>query len=124
MSDIDTAYRAAAAEPYLPEHRPHVQQRVDGVIVDPLLRRSFEATDNNKRPPLETHDWWGLPFIRTQSGTNPDWLEHWPSGTRYDVRCLDGGAWDRSSWLGAFATLSEAIQYVQEFKYSSEGLPK
>ena len=25
------------------------------------------------------------------------WMEFWPTGTRYDVRCLDGGAWDRST---------------------------
>jgi hypothetical protein len=37
------------------------------------------------------------------------WYESFPSGTRYEVRCLDGGAWDRSTWWGAFATLDEAI---------------
>ena len=30
-----------------------------------------------------------------------------PDGT-YDVRCLDGGAWDRSTWYGHAKTLEEA----------------
>jgi hypothetical protein len=37
------------------------------------------------------------------------WFEAWPTGTRYDVCCLDGGAWDRSTTWGQFATLDEAI---------------
>jgi hypothetical protein len=37
------------------------------------------------------------------------WFEAWPSGTRYDVNCLDGGAWDRSTGWGQFATLDEAL---------------
>jgi hypothetical protein len=38
------------------------------------------------------------------------WHEKFPSGTRYEVRCLDGGAWDRSTWWGAFATLDKALE--------------
>lgn len=37
------------------------------------------------------------------------WMAAWPSGTRYDVRCLNGGAWDRSSCIGMYATLGDAI---------------
>lgn len=40
------------------------------------------------------------------------WLEHWPSGVRYDLYCLDGGAWDRPSNIGMFATLEEAITFA------------
>lgn len=38
------------------------------------------------------------------------WLRSWPTGTRYDVRCLDGGAWDRSTSWGMAATLEAAIE--------------
>lgn len=37
------------------------------------------------------------------------WFESFPSGTRYEVRCLDGGAWDRSTGWGMFPTLEQAI---------------
>lgn len=39
-----------------------------------------------------------------------EWFKHFPSGVRYDVRCLDGGAWDRPTDWGIFGTLSEAIE--------------
>jgi hypothetical protein len=38
------------------------------------------------------------------------WFKAWPSGVRYDVRCLNGGSWDRSSGIGMYATLDEAIE--------------
>ncbi|MDG4868620.1 hypothetical protein P8631_11470 (plasmid) [Guyparkeria sp. 1SP6A2] len=37
------------------------------------------------------------------------WFEAWPEGVRYDVHCLDGGAWDRPTSRGMFPTLHEAI---------------
>jgi len=37
------------------------------------------------------------------------WFKAWPSGVRYEVRCLNGGAWDRSSSIAMVATLEEAI---------------
>jgi hypothetical protein len=37
------------------------------------------------------------------------WLKAWPTGFRYDVRCLDGGAWDRSTNHGMFKTFEEAL---------------
>lgn len=42
------------------------------------------------------------------------WFRAWPEGKRYDVRCLDGGAWDRPSDWGMFATLAEALACVNE----------
>jgi len=38
-----------------------------------------------------------------------EWLAAWPTGTRYEVRCLDGGAWDRSSSKGMFSSLELAV---------------
>jgi hypothetical protein len=42
-----------------------------------------------------------------------NWLHHFPSGTRYMVRCLDGGAWDRSTNWGVFPTLDLALNCVR-----------
>lgn len=41
-------------------------------------------------------------------------LASWPSGTRYTVECLDGGAWDRPSWWGDFGSLEEAQYCCQD----------
>ncbi len=44
-----------------------------------------------------------------QEERRESWHTHWPSGLRFDVRCLDGGAWDRSTNWGSYATLDEAL---------------
>lgn len=48
-------------------------------------------------------------FLESQEKQRKSWLEAWPEGTRYDVSCLDGGAWDRSTSWGMFKTLNEAL---------------
>lgn len=40
------------------------------------------------------------------------WFAAWPEGKRYEARCLDGGAWDRSTGWGMFGTLAEALACV------------
>ena len=109
------------------------RDQVDGILIDPELPENFDDTPNNKRSPAHMR-WWGMPFIVTQSvedwdaryatmsGENAEtarqhwvkgreqWMEAWPSGTRCDVRCLDGGAWDRSTSWGMFGTLEEALK--------------
>jgi hypothetical protein len=42
------------------------------------------------------------------------WFKAWESGVRYDVRCLDGGAWDRTSSKGMFGNLDQAIKLCKE----------
>jgi len=39
-----------------------------------------------------------------------NWLKTWHTGFRYNVRCLDGGAWDRSTNHGMYATFEEALE--------------
>jgi len=105
------------------------------IPVNPKLPRNFDSTPNEERPASHQR-WWSRPYIVTMTLDDwrahydkwdaiqiargeptadrepfyAHWLEAWPSGTRYDVRCLDGGAWDRSTWWGSFATLEEAKQ--------------
>lgn len=43
------------------------------------------------------------------------WFESWPGGVRYDVRCLNGGAWDRSTNLGMYPTLEEALNVCKSY---------
>jgi hypothetical protein len=81
---------------------------VDGVPVNPRLPRDFDSTANEERP--EDHRvWWDVPFVQTYADAHPKFLEAWPSGTRYDLRCLDGGAWDRPTCWGMFGSLEEAV---------------
>ncbi|MDP2832333.1 MAG: hypothetical protein Q8Q28_03370 [Pseudomonadota bacterium] len=99
------------------------EQCVDGVLINPSLPPAFDQTPNDARP--DSHaKWWHRPFIVTYSDAvshyaqcseeekermRRQWFDAWPSGTRYDVRCLDGGAWERSTSWGAFATLEAAV---------------
>ncbi len=45
-----------------------------------------------------------------------DWLLNWKNGVRYDVRCLDGGAWDRTTCKGMFDNLDDAIELCKQIK--------
>jgi len=78
------------------------------VPFNPRLPPCFDNMPHDRRPSGH-NKWWHRPFIRTEVDDDPRWLAAWPSGIRYDVRCLDGGAWDRSTCLGQFATLYEAV---------------
>lgn len=108
--------------------------RKDGVLIDPELPVRFDDTPNEERPPGHMK-WWGIPYIVTMTTEGweahyaalenehatkarqewkttgrAQWLQAWPTGTRYEVRCLDGGAWDRSTSWGMFGSLEEALQ--------------
>lgn len=113
-------------------HRFTAQQIEDGVLVNPSLPKLFDGTPNEDRPTSQMK-WWNVPYIVTESVESLDamyagrtdeyaeagrahwvkgraiWMESWPSGTRYDVRCLDGGCWDRSTGWGMFASIGEAV---------------
>jgi hypothetical protein len=95
------------------------QERTMGVPINPELPPGFDDTPNDARPASHAC-WWDRPYVVSiaweqmawPGATEVDrakWYAHWPWGTRYEVRCLDGGAWDRSTGWGMFATLEEAI---------------
>jgi hypothetical protein len=105
---------------------------VAGVLINPVLPKDFDNTANEERP-ASHGKFVGLPYIETISDVDNDpandtdeyadkrranwaesgrdaWFKAWPSGIRYDVRCLDGGAWDRPTYWGGFATLEQALE--------------
>lgn len=99
-------------EDYLPEHYWQNQEDCEIVAgwripINPNLRPDFDHTPNEERDYLEVEHWWGKPYVETVLNS------HWPEGRRWDVRCLDGGAWDRSTNHGAFATLAEALAFIE-----------
>jgi len=106
---------------------------VHGVPVDPVMRSDFERTPHDEREALEKEDWWDRPYVKTcswdeyishssewesvgYSGEDPPevyskqrWFSLWPTGTRYEVRCMNGWAWDGSTVIGIEANLDDAI---------------
>lgn len=110
------------------------EQFIDGIPINPKLPRNFDVTPNDARP-ASHQKFWGVPYIQTDTVEDQDawlrkakdeyadvrreewesegrakWLELFPSGVRYWVRCLDGGAWDRSTCWGVFNTLEKALE--------------
>jgi hypothetical protein len=90
------------------KYRFPCERVVDGVPVNPVLPAGFDDTPHGRRSP-KSLAWWGVPFIRVEHCEDPEFVKTWKGALRYDVRCLDGGAWDRSTCWGSFATLQEAV---------------
>ncbi|MDB6020799.1 MAG: hypothetical protein JWQ04_656 [Pedosphaera sp.] len=90
-------------------HSFKCEQIVDGVPVNPVLPNGFSHTANQGRPSRHLA-WWCVPYIETETGDHPGFVKCWKGNTRYDVRCLDGGAWDRPTCWGMFATMEEALK--------------
>jgi hypothetical protein len=76
-----------------------------GFHLDPRLPMRFDSTPNNKRP-ASHGNWWGIPYIVTRRDDNGEVLA-------FNVRRLDGGAWDRSTSLGQAETLEGAVEICQ-----------
>jgi hypothetical protein len=55
-------------------------------------------------------------FEERATSIRDSWLAAWPSGIRYEVRCLNGGAWDRSSSIGMLATMEAAVETAKKYK--------
>lgn len=108
---------------YLPQHyySNQVNWATDRIPINPCQRDDFDSTPHENRDPLELEHWWDMPYIQTCEWSDigssnaehrEEWLKYWPSGIRYTVRCLDGGAWDRSTNRGSFASLEQAVASI------------
>jgi hypothetical protein len=75
------------------------EEIIAGVPINPVLPALFDDTPNPLRSD-RSMAWWGTPYVLICQGEK---------GTRYHVRCLDGGAWDRSTIWGTFSQLEQAI---------------
>ena len=47
------------------------------------------------------------------------WFKKYPTGFKYTVRCLDGGAWDRSTKYGDYASFEEAMDAAKNISTNS-----
>lgn len=68
----------------------------DDIPLDPVLPPNFDNTPNEDRPEKELDKWWDKPFIVSRSDGS------------FEARALNGGAWDRSTYLGTAASVDEA----------------
>lgn len=55
-------------------------------------------------------------FLKRNEESIRNWFLVYPLGFRYTVRCLEGGAWDRSSWKGDFSDFTEALEFAKKVK--------
>ena len=138
--------RELTNDPYAERHYYDNQQKVEGIPINPVQRYYFDMTPHDKRNKKEVDDWWEQPFIVTESfgvdtykeyllrmkdsenieteeefnkrrnASKKSWEETWQGGIRHTVRCLDGGAWDRSTWKGAFNTMDDALALAESLK--------
>jgi hypothetical protein len=72
------------------------------IPLDPKLPRGFDDTPNEDRTKEELDAWWDHPFGVTQSDGS------------IEVRCLDGGAWDRSTSYGIAKDYDKACALAAE----------
>lgn len=71
-------------------------------MLDPVLREGFDDTPNEDRSKAELNKFWCKPFILSRDDG------------KFTVRCLDGGAWDRSTNYGVASTLEEAKEIARK----------
>ncbi|WP_456391212.1 hypothetical protein [Hydrogenimonas sp.] len=55
-------------------------------------------------------------FEKKNTERRESWFKTWPTGFRYDVRVLDGGAWDRSTNKGSYPTFEEALEVAKRLR--------
>lgn len=83
-------------------HAPSAEPSNPALPLDPLYPPAFDATPNDDRDEAEIQAWWDRPFAMTR-----------PDGS-LEVRCLDGGAWDRSTWYGVAPDMPAAVKLADE----------
>lgn len=81
-------------------HSPNAQNRVNGVIVNPVQRLGFNSTPHYMRSRTEYFDWVDLLFIVNEG----DW---------WIVKKLDYNCHDRPSDKGRYKQLDDAISAIK-----------
>lgn len=74
------------------------KMRSESLPIDPVLPENFHHTPNEARSTAELDEWWDRPYAMTRGDG------------QFEVRCLDGGAWDKSTNYGIATSLDEAKQ--------------
>ena len=88
------------------------------ILIDELENESWE--EHYYR--LKSYDWSDEKigtkedYLTKLQEQKDNWYKKFPLGFRYEVRCLDGGAWDRSSSRGTFNNFDEALEVAKELQ--------
>ncbi|GGD49390.1 hypothetical protein GCM10012288_24350 [Malaciobacter pacificus] len=88
------------------------------ILIDELEQESWEEHYHR----LKSYDWSDEKIGSKEEwnkhlkGEKENWYKEYPDGFRYNLRCLDGGAWDRSTNHGFYATFDEAIKAAKELQ--------
>lgn len=56
-----------------------------------------------------------IEFESNQEAMKCSWYQSWPTGIRFEVRSLDGGAWDRSTGIAMVKNLEEAVEAATRY---------
>lgn len=72
------------------------------IPLNPVLPKNFDETPNEKRSKAQLDAWWDHPYGISQ-----------PDG-KIVVRCLNGGAWDRSTVMGTAETYEQACELAEQ----------
>ena len=59
-------------------------------------------------------------YLKNLEKQKENWYNNFPLGFRYEVRCLDGGAWDRNSSIGTFNNFDKALEVANKLKVSNQ----
>ena len=89
----------------LAAHEAHLSAQLEpsaSLPLDPTLPKDFYDTANEDRPERDIAKWWDVPYAVTM-----------PDGS-LDVRCLDGGAWDRPTFYGRAPGMEAASKLAAE----------
>lgn len=125
-SELPQTYKGILVNPRLPEdfdelaHEDREQAQVDTWWDRPFIRTetvadvvafSFaaEGAFREARPSLAKSE---EDLAEHITRLRENFLEKYPDGVRYEVRCLDGGAWDRSTCWGYAGSLEGAEAIV------------
>ena len=84
------------------ENKYENQELIKGIAINPMIRENFNSTDN--REIGELLSWWINPFIVSKELSTKK--------IKYDVRILNGGAWDRSSFKESYDNLEDAVEFA------------
>ncbi len=95
---VTQGYREASYEEYYSRMKSHYDDFVSHHGED---KTTYE---------LETED----EFNARVGKQKISWFARWPSGIRYDVYILDGGAWDRPTNKGQVSSLEEALTIAKK----------
>ncbi len=100
--DHDCWWFVPYIETYSPEREPYTE------YVDRL--KEWEGIE------IETE----AEYQKQEDQKQNDFIREFPEGIRYQVLCLDGGAWDRPTCKGTFSNQATALKFAEQLYQAYE----